>query len=113
MRSGNLSQVVRLEAARGVDHRVDETLLGGDDVLLAGHRPLQCLQPGGHRLREEKIFQMLDWKIFPQQRRSTHSYYLPSSMVLSIAKMVKKDLGCLEESLGWSVSVREVAVAGR
>ena len=33
-------------------------------------------------------------------------------MVLSIAKMVKKDLGCLEESLGWSVSEREVAVVG-
>ena len=31
-------------------------------------------------------------------------------MVLSIASKVKKDLGCLEESLGWSVRVREVTV---
>ena len=31
-------------------------------------------------------------------------------MVLSIASKVKKDLGCLKDSLVWSVRVREVAV---
>ena len=39
-----------------------------------------------------------------------NSNYLPASMVLSIAKMVKKDLGCLEESVAWSVTLRAVAV---
>ena len=60
----NLSHVVGLEAARGVDHVAEERLLGRDDVLLAGHRPLQVLQSGGQRLREEKIFARLTGKLW-------------------------------------------------
>ena len=60
----NLSHVVGLEAARGVDHVAEERLLGRDDVLLAGHRPLQALQSGGQRLGGEKIFARLTGKLW-------------------------------------------------